>query len=128
MEKLIQEIEMIHRRPTLFRPDIRGILLVMAFLFLFAAALTSSGCATVGRDFPDYRVKEIQINQTTQSEIRTMFGSPWRVGIEDGQRTWTYGRYRYQAFGETSTKDLVIRFDNRGIVTSYTYNTTEHQE
>ena len=119
---------MIYHRLTLFRPDTRGILLVTAFLFCSVAVMLFSGCATVGRDFPDHRVKEIQINQTTQSEIHTMFGSPWRVGIEDGQRTWTYGRYRYQAFGETSTKDLVIRFDNRGIVTSYTFNTTEHQE
>jgi hypothetical protein len=57
-----------------------------------------------------------------------MFGSPWRVGIEDGRRTWTYGKYRYRLFSETSTQDLVVRFDDKGIVVSYTFNTTEHKE
>ena len=111
-----------------FRPNARGNLLLSAFLFCSVLVMLCAGCATVGQDFPDYRVGEIQINQTTQNEIRSMFGSPWRVGIEDGERTWTYGRYRYQAFSPASTKDLVIRFDKRGTVTSYTFNTTEHQE
>lgn len=84
-----------------------------------------AGCATVGRDFPSYQVPRIKIGETTQAEIRTMFGNPWRVGIEDGTKTWTYGRYRYGLFAETSTQDLVVRFDDYGIVTSYTYNTTE---
>ncbi len=116
------------RNITLFRPDTRCNPVLRAFLLCSVVVLLFAGCATVGRDFPDFRVSEIQINQTTQSEIRSMFGSPWRVGIEDGQPTWTYGRYRYQAFGPASTKDLVIRFDNRGTVTSYTFNTTEHLE
>jgi hypothetical protein len=87
-----------------------------------------AGCATVGRDFPVGRVSDIGIRETTQDEIRAMFGSPWRVGIEDGRRTWTYGKYRYRLFGQASTQDLVIRFNERNIVVSYTFNTTEHQE
>ena len=98
-------------------------------LFLMAASVLSlSSCATVGRDFPAERVSEIRIHQTTRDEIRSMFGPPWRVGIEDGRQTWTYGRYLYRLFGETSTKDLVVRFDDRGIVASYSFNTTEHLE
>ncbi len=49
-----------------------------------------------------------------------------RVGIEDGLRTWTYGRYRYRLFGRARTEDLVLRFDAQGVVASYTFNTTEH--
>ena len=30
--------------------------------------------------------------------------------------------------GQTSTQDIVIRFDDKGVVSSYTYNTTEHKE
>lgn len=105
------------------RLPVKAVLLLTAMLILFTA-----GCATVGQDFPTSRVKDIQIHKTTKEEIRSMFGPPWRVGIEDGQPTWTYGKYRYQAFSETSTQDLVIRFDNNGVVTSYTFNTTEHQE
>jgi hypothetical protein len=84
-----------------------------------------SACATVGRDFASSRVSEIHIGKTTQAEIEAMFGQPWRVGLEDGQRTWTYGKYRYRLLGQTSTEDLVIRFDKNNVVTSYTFNTTE---
>lgn len=87
-----------------------------------------SGCFTVGHDFPVDQVTVIKIGKTTQDEIKSMFGSPWRVGVEDGQRTWTYGKYRYSAFAETSTQDLVIRFNDRGVVASFTFNTTEHQQ
>ena len=99
------------------------ILGLSAVLVMFFA-----GCATVGQDFPVTSVSEIEIGKTTQNEIRTMFGSPWRIGIEDGQRTWTYGNYSYGLFGAKNAKDLVIRFDDRDVVASYTFSTTEHNE
>ncbi|MBD3236246.1 MAG: outer membrane protein assembly factor BamE [Candidatus Eisenbacteria bacterium] len=95
---------------------------------LLLAACLQFGCATVGREFPVERVGEIRIGETTQEQVYEVFGSPWRVGLEDGLRTWTYGRYRYRLFGEARTEDLVIRFDDQGLVTSYTFNTTEHGE
>jgi hypothetical protein len=103
----------------------------MSYVFLklmVLGLLLCASCATVGRDFPVARVSDIRIGETTQDQIREMFGDPWRVGIEDGQRTWTYGKYRYRAFGEASTEDLVVRFDERSIVVSYTFNTTEQKE
>jgi hypothetical protein len=54
------------------------------------------GCASAGKDFPVEKVSEIQIEKTTQQEIRDQFGSSWRVGIKDGQNTWTYGKYKYK--------------------------------
>jgi outer membrane protein assembly factor BamE (lipoprotein component of BamABCDE complex) len=87
-----------------------------------------AGCATVGQDFPVTSVSQIEIGKTTQDEIRTMFGSPWRAGIENGQRTWTYGNYSYGLFDAKSAKDLVIRFDDRDVVSSYTFSTTQHNE
>ena len=100
-------------------------LLVAAALLIMLAA---AGCATVGRDFPVSQVPRIQIGTTTQDDIRTMFGPPWRMGIEDGKKTWTYGKYRYNLFVETSTQDLVVRFDDHGVVSSYTYNSTNNWE
>lgn len=87
-----------------------------------------SGCATVGHEFPVAAVDEIVIGQTTQSDIQRMFGNPWRIGVEDGDTTWTYGHYRYKLFGRAKTRDLVLRFDARGVVSSYTFNTTEHED
>ena len=104
-----------------FRLSVRILMTGLAGLMLCLAA-----CATVGRDFPVSRVSDIVIGETTQAQIESMFGSPWRVGIEDGLGTWTYGKYRYRLFGETSTQDLVIRFSENDIVSSYTFNTTEH--
>lgn len=91
-------------------------------------SVLAAGCATVGHDFAADRVPQIRLGVTTQEEIRSLFGAPWRTGLEDGKQTWTYGKYHYSVFKEASTKDLVIRFDDRGIVTSYTFNTTEQPQ
>lgn len=87
-------------------------------------ALSATGCVSVGQEFAASRAMEIKIGQTTQREIREIFGEPWRVGIEDGRKTWTYGKYKYSLFGSDETEDLVVRFDDRGVVRSYTFNTT----
>ena len=92
---------------------------------LCAAMLGVAGCATVGEDFASQGVSQIEIGDTTRDDIREMFGEPWRTGVEDGKRTWTYGKYRWSAFGDAETKDLVIRFNDDGTVSSYVYNTTE---
>jgi outer membrane protein assembly factor BamE (lipoprotein component of BamABCDE complex) len=103
-----------------------GPTLLLALLAMLVVAV--AGCVTGGRDFPVDRVSDIRMGETTQSEIREMFGAPFRVGIEDGQKTWTYLKYRIAAFRDERGQDLVIRFDDRNVVSSYTFNTTEHQE
>ena len=97
----------------------------IVFLFMLAALVTTISCATVGRDFPSDPVKLIENGKTTRADMRDMFGEPWRTGMEDGQKTWTYGYYRYRLFGETVTRDLLVRFDERGRVASYTFSTSE---
>jgi hypothetical protein len=87
--------------------------------------LALGACATVGHDFPAERVPEIRVHETTQGQVREMFGEPWRTGLDDGQTTWTYGKYKYRLFGQASTTDLVLRFDAEGQVVSYSFNTTE---
>ena len=91
-------------------------------LGLGVCALALSACLTVGREFPTDDVGQIQIGQTTRDEVHRMFGEPWRTGLEDGRRTWTYGHYKYKLFGTTETRDLVVRFDAKGVVVSYTFN------
>jgi hypothetical protein len=78
----------------------------------------------VGYDFPGDQVRKIQIGQTSKEDIRAMFGEPWRVGLEDGLATWSYGQYTYQMFSEKDAKDLIVRFGANNVVESYTYNTT----
>ena len=94
----------------------------------FSFILLFSACLNVGHDFASSKVYNIQIGKTTQAEIVAMFGQPWRVGLNDGKLRWTYGNYHYSAFGDTRTKDLVVQFDTKNIVTSYTFNTTDTAE
>jgi outer membrane protein assembly factor BamE (lipoprotein component of BamABCDE complex) len=82
------------------------------------------GCLTVGEDFAVGRVSHLKIGKTTQAEVREMLGEPWRTGLEDGQRTWTYGFYKYNLLGASQTRDLVVRFDDHGVVRSFTFNST----
>lgn len=96
--------------------------------FMAILMLLTVGCASVGYDFPENHVSEINIGTSTKKDISSAFGTPWRVGVENGQDTWTYGRYRYRLIGQASTKDLVIRFNKKGVVTSYVFNTTDHSE
>jgi hypothetical protein len=87
-----------------------------------ACALALTACLNVGQDFPTDKIGQLQIGHTTRDEVHRMFGDPWRTGLEDGRRTWTYGRYKYRLIGTTETRDLVIRFDPNGVVASYTFN------
>lgn len=97
----------------------------LTIILLFVVSVLFSACFTVGKSFPDYAVPDIKIGKTTESEILKLFGPPWRTGIDDGDGTWTYGHYRYLLFKSAKTKDLVLRFDKDGVVSSYTFNTTD---
>ncbi|MGM0768405.1 MAG: outer membrane protein assembly factor BamE domain-containing protein [Pseudomonadota bacterium] len=90
-----------------------------------ASTLVFAGCATVGQDFATHNVDQLEVGETTRSEVQDMFGEPWRTGLKDGKRTWTYGKYRWSAFDEAQTTDLIITFDADGTVESYNYNSTE---
>lgn len=103
---------------------IKSVVLILSVLIL--AVIVS--CATVGRDFPTDAVSKIQIGKMTKEDISRLFGSPWRTGIEDGNKTWTYGYYKYRLLGQSLTRDLVIRYGADGKVVSYTFNTTEAEK
>ncbi len=100
---------------------------VFRALVLSLCAL-GSGCASMGHEFPAGQVQTIRIGETTENDIFRTFGNPWRTGIENGLKTWTYGNYRYNAFTESETEDLVIKFDKRGVVSSFNYNSTKRSK
>ena len=109
----------IFSKPRLQAGKLSALLLISG---LSATQLT--GCVTVGQEFAASRVPEIKIGQTRRQDISELFGTPWRTGMEDGHPTWTYGIYKYALFGGNDSQDLLIRFDNQGLVRSYTFNTT----
>lgn len=101
----------------------------IGIMLIGATLLVLTGCATVGREFPVGSVGMIMIGETTLEEIQQIFGQPWRIGVEDGQKTWTYGHYRYATFGPDQTRDLVVRFDQQGEkVASYSFSSTYEED
>ncbi len=88
-------------------------------LAILSILLISACSKATGRPFAVSRVQEIQIGATTKGQIKQMFGEPWRTGIEDGFRTWTYGQYSLQ-----NSRDLVIRFDNKDLVKSFSFSSS----
>jgi outer membrane protein assembly factor BamE (lipoprotein component of BamABCDE complex) len=105
-----------------FKKSLKELTAVFVMICLFY------GCASVGRQFPVDRMAEITTGKTLKSDIRNTFGAPWRTGIENGDQVWTYAQYKYRLFGKTDTEDLVIHFDKNGIVSSFIFNTTKHNE
>ena len=89
------------------------------------AVLALSACMSIGRPFPTEHVRDIQAGKTTREQIRAAYGEPYRTGVEDGDATWTYLRYKLSAFSEERTTDLFIRFNADGTVKSYAFNTNE---
>ena len=97
--------------------NFRMITLISMTIF---SLLIFSGCTTAtGRPFPVSQVQEIQIGLTTKGQVKQMFGEPWRTGIEDGFKTWTYGQYSIE-----NSRDLVIRFDSNDLVKSYSFSSS----
>ena len=90
--------------------------------------LLSSGCASIGHEFPAGQISTIHIGETTQNDIYTTFGKPWRTGIDNGMKTWTYGNYQYSLFSDHSAEDLVIKFDKRNVVSAFVFNTTKRSK
>ena len=92
---------------------------------LATLVLLIASCVSSGRDFPAQPIPSLEVERTTQDQVREAFGEPWRTGLEDGQRTWTYGQYRYSLFGAPLARDLKIKFNSSGVLTTYTYSSTK---
>ena len=105
------------------KPNYALALILISMMIMFV-----SGCITLGKDFPEANVSSVTIGVTTKNEIRRLFGSPWLSGVQDGQPAWTYGSYDYSLFGERKAKDLVVKFDDKAQVSSFTFSTTDHDE
>lgn len=91
-------------------------------------ALLLSGCATVGRDFGSTDLGWIKPGETAKQDVLARLGDPFRVGMDAGDQTWTYGYYKYRLIGASNAKDLLFRFDGTGRVKAYTLNTTFQEE
>ena len=86
------------------------------------------GCLSVGKPFNSDNLSWIIKDHTTKDDIYDDLGEPFRLGVDSGKITWTYGYYKYSLFGSTRTKDLVLYFNKDGTVHSYVFNTSFPEE
>lgn len=96
----------------------------MRFILRFTYVLLiffgfSLGCGTVGISFDEKYVNQIQIGKTKKEDILGLFGKPFRTGIENGRVVWIYEYNNYSAFGPGSSRDLIVVFDDQGIVRTH---------
>jgi len=99
-----------------------------SLLSLGLLSLLLAGCVSVGAEFPTPTVAMIRNGVTTRAELLQLFGSPTQVGIEDGDQTWTWLHVRAGAIGRTLSKELHVKFNERGIVKSYSYTSNLPEE
>lgn len=89
-----------------------------AGIILMLGTLALSGCST----FPVASFQSLNIGRTTSDQVRQILGEPTATTAVDGRQTWHYGPYRYSPFNQREHRDLVIRFDARGVIVAYTFN------
>ncbi len=95
------------------------------FFVLTGVAFAVSGSLTLGRAFPMEPIAALRVGASTREEVRAAFGKPCRAGVEDGDPTRTYLRYRFSIFGAEKIRDLYVRFDAAGKVKSYAFTASE---
>lgn len=96
-------------------------ILSLPVIALFVSNLT--GCASVGNDFSS-EVTWIARDKTTKNELESRLGAPFQVGYDSGQLTWSWGFYRYSLFRPARAKDLLVRFNSNGTVSSYSFSSS----
>lgn len=94
-------------------------------ILILTALLFASGCGTTGKDFDERLYKNIVEGTTTHKEVQSMFGPPFKKGIQNGNRVWTYEYNHYNSLGNDITKDMIIVFDKQGVVKSHQMMTNQ---
>ena len=95
-----------------------NIILLVSLLFVYS-------CGSTGKNFNESLYKNIIAGTTTQKEIQAMFGPPFKKGVQNDFKTWTYEYNFYNALGNNITKDMNIVFTQNGVVKSHQMMTNQ---
>ncbi len=99
-----------------------------ALALVSALPLLASACATLGTPFAFPGPGSITVGKTDKADLVAEFGRPTRVGYDDGSEKWAYAYYHYSAFGASTVKNLDVVFNSKGVVSSYTYESSDPGE
>lgn len=97
-------------------------------LSLGCLILALAGCVSVGAEFRTPTAAMIKNGVTTRAELLQLFGSPTQVGIEDGDQTWTWIYVKAGGLSRALSKELHVKFTERGVVKSYSYTSSLPEE
>jgi hypothetical protein len=97
---------------------ILNIILLVSLLFVY-------GCGSTGKNFNESLYKNIVAGITTHKEIQAMFGTPFKKGVQNGSKFWTYEYNAYNSLDNDITKDMVIVFTPSGVVKSHQMMTNQ---
>ena len=97
----------------------------IGLISIVAVILVSNGCGNVGKNFNTSKVESIVNGTTTQSEIKKLFGKPFKTGVQNGKSIWVYENHNYSIISKNKSKDLIITFDPVGIVKSYQFMSSD---
>jgi hypothetical protein len=95
-----------------------NIILLISLLFVY-------GCGSTGKNFNASLYKNIITGTTTHKEIQAMFGPPFKKGVQNGSKVWTYEYNIYNSLGNNTTKDIVVVFTPSGVVKSHQMMTNQ---
>ena len=95
-----------------------NIILLVSLLFVY-------GCGSTGKNFNESLYKNIIAGTTTHKEIQAMFGPPFKKGVQNGSKVWTYEYNAYNSLGSDITKDIVVIFTPSGVVKSHQMMTNQ---
>ncbi len=102
----------------------KKIIPLLVGLFLF------TNCATtpykIGREFDIGKITDLKIGVTTEKEVLLYFGEPYRKGLHNGSKVYTYVNENLFIESDKEVRKegntLVIEFDKNGFVKNYYLN------
>ena len=93
----------------------------IGLIILVGTILLPGGCGTAGKSFNASKIGSIVNGTTTRSDIKKIFGEPFKTGIQNGQPIWVYEDHHYSIISNDSSKDLIIIFGPNGVVQSHQF-------
>ncbi|GJL79502.1 MAG: hypothetical protein NPINA01_24910 [Nitrospinaceae bacterium] len=93
----------------------------LIFFGILIAGLAVAGCGTSGKEFNEVLYDSIQNGHTTQQEVESLFGHPFKKGSQNGKEIWIYEYNKYRLIGTDRSKDMVIVFDDSGVVETHQF-------
>ncbi len=93
--------------------------ILLARFILALTVLLLVACGSTGKDFDPALTENIVNGKTTREEIRSMFGEPYKTGIQNGHPIWAYEYHEYGLSENNPSRQLIVVFGPDDVVKSH---------